>query len=70
MRDALTVTEAAERLGVSRVTVWRMIQRGELIAYKIGGRWILEAGDVARYLDRVRNVPRQGEGNEQGTGTD
>lgn len=69
MRDALTVTEAAERLGVSRVTVWRMIQRGELVAYKIGGRWILEAGDVARYLDRVRNVPRQERDDERGTDT-
>lgn len=57
MEAPIALSEAARRLGVSRVTVWRMVQRGELVAYKIGGRWITTEADVKRYVEQARNVP-------------
>jgi excisionase family DNA binding protein len=40
-RLALTVDEAAAALGLSRPTIWRMIQRGELQSVKVGGRRLI-----------------------------
>lgn len=34
-----TPAEAADRFGISRVTVYRMCQRGELDAVRVGGQW-------------------------------
>lgn len=46
----LSVTEAAEQLGVSRALVYRMIERGELPAYRIPSRRVLllNEDDVTR----------------------
>ena len=56
----LCVAEVAERLGVHRNKVYRLIETGELHAYQLGGRrhtlrvdeheldnWIYGEGDVA-----------------------
>jgi excisionase family DNA binding protein len=42
----LTVQEAERTLGVSRSTVWRMIQRGELPSVRRGGRRLVPAAAV------------------------
>lgn len=42
----LTVKEVAERLRVSEKTVRNMIDRGDLIAYKIGGNIRIEEESV------------------------
>lgn len=34
-----TPAEAAERFSISRVTVYRLCQRGELDAVRVGGQW-------------------------------
>ena len=45
----LTVTEVCRRLSVPRRTLFRLIDRGELPAYKIG-HWIrLRVSDVEAY---------------------
>ena len=45
----MTVTEVCRRLSVPRRTLFRMIDRGELPAYKIG-HWIrLRVSDVEAY---------------------
>lgn len=49
MADALlTVAEAGHALGVSRSTVWRMIQRGELPSVRRGGLRLVPATAVRR----------------------
>lgn len=40
--NAISSTEAAERLGVSRMTVTRWIKSGRLKGYKSGKNWIVE----------------------------
>ncbi len=42
----MTVQEAGRALGVSRSTVWRLIQRGELPSVRRGGRRLVQATAV------------------------
>lgn len=45
----LTVTQAAERLGLHRDTLLRQIQRGSLHAKRLGSIWVIAAPEVERY---------------------
>ena len=42
-RELITVDEAGRALGVSRSTVWRLIQRGDLPSIRRGGRRLVPA---------------------------
>ena len=48
--DALTIEEVMEQLRVkSKVTVYRMVHRGELVEpYRVGGRSLWRRADVER----------------------
>ena len=35
----LTISEVAKRFGVNTTTVYRLVQRGKLPAFKIGNQW-------------------------------
>jgi excisionase family DNA binding protein len=41
--DLITVEQAGRALGVSRSTVWRLIQRGDLASVRRGGRRLIPA---------------------------
>lgn len=47
----LTVPEIAGLLRVSKMTVYRLIQSGELSAYKIGGSYRVNDVVLAEYLN-------------------
>ena len=38
-KQYLTVDEVARRFGVNATTVYRLVQRGKLPAFKIGNQW-------------------------------
>jgi excisionase family DNA binding protein len=44
--DMITVEEAGRTLGVSRSTVWRLIQRGDLPSVRRGGRRLVPASAI------------------------
>ena len=46
----VTVTEAARLLGVSRWTVYRAIERGELESFKLGGCLRLRRAEIERVI--------------------
>ncbi len=46
----LTASEVAERLRVSRATVTRMAQRGELDRIPIRGRLLFTSNEVVRFV--------------------
>ncbi|NKR79996.1 excisionase family DNA-binding protein [Rhodococcus hoagii] len=49
-----TIRETANRLGVSDMTIRRMVARGELTAYRIGPRMLrLDADEVDRLAIKV-----------------
>jgi excisionase family DNA binding protein len=56
MEDLITVEEAGRALGVSRSTVWRLIQRGEIPSVRRGGRRLVPA-DAARKRPRRAASP-------------
>jgi len=47
--DWMSTDEAAHRLGVATKTVYRLIDRGELRAFRIGRVIRLKSGDVEAY---------------------
>lgn len=53
MTDVLTPTDVADRLGMARETVYRLLARGEfpIPALRIGGRWKFSRAAVDRYLE-------------------
>ncbi|MGH9150367.1 MAG: helix-turn-helix domain-containing protein [Acidimicrobiales bacterium] len=53
--DFLTVAEVAKRLRVSTMTVYRLINAGDLPAARIGRSYRLAADDVDRYLEASYN---------------
>lgn len=46
--SSLSIDEAAERLGVHYMTIYRYIRIGRLPALRVGGRWRIQAPDLAR----------------------
>ena len=50
---AMTVTEAAEFLGVHRITVYRLITEGlELGQFKVGRVWRFSVDGLQRFVDK------------------
>lgn len=54
--EMITVEEAGRTLGVSRSTVWRLIQRGDLPSVRRGGRRLLPASAIAARTRRRRTA--------------
>lgn len=52
----MTVQEAGRVLGVSRSTVWRLIQRGELPSVRRGGRRLLPATAIRSRTRRTAGI--------------
>jgi excisionase family DNA binding protein len=46
----ISVQKAAEHLEVSERTLYRLINRGSLIASKVGGQWRISTDEINRYL--------------------
>jgi excisionase family DNA binding protein len=58
LETLLTTDELATYLKVDVVTVRRLVNRGELAAYRVGGEYRFKARDIRDYLDR-QYVPAQ-----------
>lgn len=54
MPDLLTVEEVADRLKVSKMTVYRLIESRELPALRIGRSYRVAATDLDAFLSRSR----------------
>ena len=55
MPDALIDRQEVERrLHVCERTVYRLVERGELVAHKVGNRLRFRTADVEAYLDGTR----------------
>lgn len=51
-KPLLTTEDVARYLNIEAVTVRRLVQRGELAAYRIGGEYRFNEQDVVQYLER------------------
>jgi excisionase family DNA binding protein len=54
MNRMMTVDEAGRALGVSRSTIWRLIQRGNLQSVRRGGRRLVPSSALDRRARRRR----------------
>ena len=56
MAETLSLTQTAQRLGVSERTVYRLMEQGELHPFKMGKYWRFDAPDVEAYVTRSREA--------------
>jgi excisionase family DNA binding protein len=54
--EMMSVEEAGRVLGISRSTVWRLIQRGELPSVRRGGRRLVQASAIRSRTRRGRTA--------------
>ena len=52
--DIVTVPEAAKRLGKPKMTLYRWIDAGKVVCFKLGGILFIPVTEIER-LDRERN---------------
>ena len=55
----------AEWLGVNVTTIYREIERGKLVAYKIGKAFKVKPEDLDAYLESKKVKPRQVENSDE-----
>lgn len=53
----MTIADVGEALRISRAGVYRLLERGDLIAIRVGERPRFAADDVRAFLDRQREEP-------------
>jgi len=53
----LSTTEACERVGVTLPTLYRYINRGELVAYRFGRVIRIKTEDMERFIESSRIEP-------------
>jgi excisionase family DNA binding protein len=53
-KEFFSVQEVADKLGVSKDTIWRRIRAGELPHHKVGRAVRIRWTDVEEYLKRTR----------------
>lgn len=47
---ALSVSETAEILGISRPTVYQLMRRTDFPAFRVGARWLVSRDGLARWV--------------------
>ena len=62
MHDLMTLDEVAAYLRLSRDTVYRMAQTGNLPASKVGVQWRFRKADVDQWLEANKNVVQETQG--------
>ncbi|WP_069801649.1 helix-turn-helix domain-containing protein [Thermogemmatispora onikobensis] len=53
----LTATEAGKLIGVTRRTMVRVVERGEITGYRIASAWRFKRSDIEAYLEAHRYGP-------------
>ena len=51
----ITLEEAAEILQISKRTLLRMIQKKEVLAFKVGGQWRIRESQFRKWVERIEN---------------
>jgi len=59
-RKVLTIPEVSEYLRVSRQTIYRMLRRGDIPAFRIGGDWRFNIEDLGHWIEKESQARRSG----------
>ena len=58
IEPAMTVRDVAKFLNVGNVTVYRLVQAGELPGFKVAGAWRFQLADIQRWIEeKKRQAP-------------
>lgn len=55
IEELLTISQVASYLNVCDKTVRRLIEKKEIVAYKVGGSWRIKKRELEKYLKNNRN---------------
>ena len=58
VKAVLTIGEVAEMLRVHPTTVYRLLKRGDIPGFKIGGNWRVSVNALDRWLSEMGLLPR------------
>lgn len=56
-QEWLTVPEIARRLRISRMTAYRLVHSGELVAYRVSNQFRIKPEDYDAYIASARERP-------------
>jgi excisionase family DNA binding protein len=68
LKDYLTVTEAAERRGLTRQAILAVIKRGTLPATRVGNHWLIHQRDLEAFEPSPGGRPRKTERRRKNSG--
>ena len=57
-KAVLTIGEVAEMLRVHPTTVYRLLKRGDIPGFKIGGNWRVSVNALERWMSEMGFLPR------------
>lgn len=60
-QEVMELKEVARMLKVSERTLIRLVERGELLGFKVGDRWRFYRSDIEKYIDDQRKPHKSGE---------
>ncbi len=55
MEELLTLEELARYLKISKHTLYKMLEKGKIPAFKIANQWRFKKTDIDRWLEKQRN---------------
>jgi len=55
----LSISETSKLVGISKRTIYRMIERGELVFGKAGSRTIIRRSDLDKLFDKPQPIPEK-----------
>lgn len=60
MSEFMTVRDVAEYLNVDAKTVYRIVKRGDLPGFKVGGTWRFKKSDIDEWVEKQKQEARNG----------
>ncbi len=57
-RQILTVKDLAEYLHCHQSTIYRLANRGDIPAFRLGGAWRFKTDEIDRWMQRKAVTPR------------
>ena len=60
MEELLTIDELAKYLKISKHTIYKMLEKGEIPAFKIANQWRFKRSDIDEWIEKHRNFDIKG----------
>lgn len=57
--EILTIKEVAEYLKVNERTIYRLANKGEIPAFKVGNNWRFDRAKIAQWMESQARHPKQ-----------